>query len=133
MAKSTTHANEVLDTIGYSSASAMGDTWISLHTSDPGTNGANEVDGGNYGRVKVNRNRSTAPYWAAASNGEMVTGGGAVVFPQGGGDAEVTHFGVWSAEEGGTFRRGGELEDGFTYTAATIPEFAAGALGLSET
>lgn len=130
MAKSTTHANSILDNIGYSSATAFGDTYISLHTGDPGTTGANEVTGGNYARVKVNRDRSTPPYWGAASDGSMANVG-AITFAQGGGDAVVTHFGVNSESTGGTFLRGGTCTN-FTYSSNVTPEFADGALTLSE-
>src|SRR5690606_40520330 len=86
MAKSTAHANAVLDAIGGGTSVAAG-TYISLHTGDPGTTGASEVDGGNYARVQVNQDGQTGPYWNAASNGAM-DNNGAVTFPEGGGDAD---------------------------------------------
>lgn len=131
MSKSTSHANAVLDNIGYSSATAFGATYISLHTGDPGTTGASEVTGGSYARVLVNRDRTTSPYWAAAASGSMANEG-AVAFEQGGGDAAVTHFGVWSAATSGTFLRGGTCTN-FTYASNVTPEFADGAVTLSET
>lgn len=130
MAKSTTHANAVLDAIGGGTTIAA-QTWISLHTGDPGTTGASEVAGGSYARVRVNQDSTTSPYWDDAASAAMVQVG-AVTFPEGGGDASVTHFGVWTASTDGTFVRGGALDTGFTYGANVTPEFAAGALELTE-
>ena len=127
MAKSSAHANQILDhLVGNTTWSAVTNLYISLHTGDPGTTGASEVAGGNYARVETDGSD-----WAAAASGAVATSA-AVAFPLGGDDDVVTHFGVWTASTSGTFLRGGALDDSFTYTAATIPEFAPGALELSE-
>lgn len=128
MAKSTAHANAVLDALGDMTLHQA--TWISLHTGDPGTTGANEVNGGNYARVQVNAQGGASPAWGTASNRQM-TNSGAVTFPQGGGDAQVTHFGIWDAQNGGNFIRGGTCTN-FTYAANVTPEFANGAITLTE-
>ena len=129
MSKSTAHANAVLDAIGDMSLHAA--TYISLHTGDPGTTGASEVAGGSYARVQVNAQAGASPAWAAAAAAAMVNSG-AITFPQGGGDAAVTHFGLWTAATAGTFIRGGALDAGFTYSSTVTPEFADGALELTE-
>lgn len=129
MSKSTTHANAVLDAIGDMSLHAA--THVSLHTADPGTTGASEVSGGSYARVQVNANGGASPSWNAAASGGM-DNNGAVTFPEGGGGASVTHFGLYDAATAGNFIRGGALDQGFTYGAAVTPEFADTALSLTE-
>lgn len=130
MAKSTAHANAVLDAIGDGTLYATG-VWISLHTGDPGTTGASEVSGGSYARVKVNVDGETSPFWDAAASAAM-THTGAITFPQDGADAAVTHFGVYDASTAGNFLRGGALDSGFTYASNVTPEFAENALELTE-
>ncbi|TDD97649.1 phage tail fiber protein [Actinomadura rubrisoli] len=73
-------------------------THASLHTADPGGTGASEVAGGSYARVAVT--------WAASSGGtKTLTAAVTLQIPAG---TTFTHFGLWSAVSGGTFR-GGEL------------------------
>lgn len=77
--------------------------YISLHTGDPSTTGANEASGGSYARQLTT--------WPAAASG-TVTG------------SEVTHaglvaaaygfFGVWSAVTAGIFRHGNVLTPSMT-------------------
>lgn len=130
MAKSTAHANTVLAAIGQGTAPTM-QTWISLHTGDPGTTGASEAAGGSYARVRVFRDGSTSPYWDTPASGAMVNQG-AITFPAGGDGDDITHFGIWDASSAGNFLRGGALDAGFDYGAAVTPEFADGALELTE-
>lgn len=125
MAKSTTHANQVLDHLtGNASwtAPASG-LFISLHTASPGTTGANETSLGSYARV--------AGSFGAASSGSAANDA-AITFATDGGGAAITHFGVWDASTAGNFIRGGALSSSFTYSAAVTPEFAIGACTLSE-
>lgn len=132
MAKSTAHANALLDLIGDMSAHA--ETHVSLHTGDPGTTGANEaVDTGdsNYARVEVNAQGGAEPRWKAAASKAMANEG-AITFPEGGNDQAITHFGLWDAATGGNFIRGGALDSGFTYADNVTPEFAEDALELTE-
>ncbi|MEV2222770.1 hypothetical protein AB0E01_23170 [Nocardia vinacea] len=67
--------------------------WMSLHTGDPGTTGANEASGGSpaYGRVQVT--------WVSGTGGVLTAT--AVTFN--GYNATFTHCGLWSAQTGGTF------------------------------
>jgi len=69
--------------------------YISLHTNDPGQNGANEVSGGSpaYARKQTT--------WAPATNGLAI--GSEVTFdvPP---NTTITHVGFWSAATGGVFR-----------------------------
>lgn len=73
---------------------ALGD-WISAHTGDPGSTGASEVTGGTYARKQTT--------WGAASSGDQVGSLVTLDIPAG---TTVTHWGVWSAVSGGTFRGG---------------------------
>lgn len=130
MAKSDTHANAILDAIG-GGTTGFSSTYISLHTADPGGTGASEVSGGSYARVQVNQDGATQPYWNSAASSAM-DNNGAITFPEGGGDASVTHFGIYDSASGGNFLRGGSLDSSFTYGATTTPEFADQALELTE-
>lgn len=130
MAKSDTHANAILDAIG-GGTSLHAATHISLHTADPGDTGASEVSTGSYARVQVNQDGATSPFWNSAATSAM-TNNGAITFPEGGGDAVVTHFGVYDAATAGNFLRGGALDSSFTYGSTTTPEFADAALTLTE-
>lgn len=84
---------------------AMGD-WISLHTGDPSTTGANED-------TSVDREQTV---WGAAASGEAV--GTEVAFDAD--DVHYTHYGVWTAVTAGTFRWGRELDPGFTLDAPGV-------------
>lgn len=70
--------------------------WVSLHTADPSTTGANEVTGGSpaYARKQAVRN-------AAAGGVAALTASLLFDIPAG---TTVTHIGYWSAVTGGTFR-----------------------------
>ena len=66
-------------------------TWISLHTSNPGTTGANEATGGSpaYARKQTT--------WGSASTGTS-TGSEVVIDAQAG---TYTHVCLWAASSGG--------------------------------
>lgn len=86
--------------VAVNALTALG-SWISLHNGDPGTTGLNEVAG-------VTRQQTT---WGASSSG--TANGSQVTFnsvPSG----SYTHYGVYTAESGGTFRWGFALSPGVT-------------------
>lgn len=73
--------------------------YLSLHEGDPGVAGGNELAGAGYGRLK-------SPL--APARGANKTNLGPIQFadlP----DSTVTHFGFWTAPEGGEFLLGAEL------------------------
>jgi hypothetical protein len=72
--------------------------YISLHTADPGTTGANEATGTGYARGS-----STFP---AASGGTGSTGTQASVTARTGTATAATHVGIWTASSAGTFITG---------------------------
>lgn len=75
-------------------------TYASLHTADPGETGANELTGGTppYARLPLT--------WSPSSGGSK--GAAMVTFnvPAG---VTVTHFGLWTAATGGTWRGGEQI------------------------
>ena len=80
-------------------------THASLHTADPGGSGASEVAGGSYARVPIT--------WSAASAGsKTLTGAVTLQVPAG---TTITHFGLWSASSGGTWRGGEALNASQAY------------------
>jgi hypothetical protein len=85
---------------------ALGD-WISLHTDDPGTTGANED-------TSVPREQTV---WGLAVAGESI---GTQVAFDAQGLVHYTHYGVHDADTGGTFIRGEPLDPGFTLDADGI-------------
>lgn len=83
-------------------------SWFSLHTADPGVSGASEAAG-------VGREQTA---WGAVTPPSRP--GGEVLFsiPSGGLPLTVTHWGMWTAESGGTFGEGGALPEPFTFETA---------------
>jgi hypothetical protein len=106
--------NAMLDLLGPGGAKEA--THLSLHTADPGDTGASEVAGGSYAREAVT--------WAAASGGpKAITNTPVFQVPS---STTITHFGLWSAVSGGTWRGGAALPspEAFsspgTYTANSL-------------
>lgn len=110
MAASDSAKNLMLD------AALQGATiYMSLHTADPGTSGANEVTGGSYGRQEA--------VFGAASAGQS-SNTGTVVWtgmPAG----TITHCGVW---RGLTFLFGAALTQSRALAAGDGFFFAAGSV-----
>lgn len=82
-------------------------TYISAHTGDPGTTGANEVAGGSYARQQTT--------WGASSSGDRVGSQVSIPIPAG---TTVTHWGLRSAASGGTFYGGWALGASEVFGAA---------------
>ena len=79
--------------------------YVALHTADPGTTGTSEQAG-------TTRQQTT---WGSSSSG--TASGSQVTFssvPSG----SYTHYGVWTASTGGTFRWGFALSPGVTLSAS---------------
>lgn len=74
-------------------------TYLSLHTADPGGTGASEVTGGSYARQAIT--------WGPASAGSKAINEDPVF--QVPSSTTITHFGLWSALSGGTWRGGAAL------------------------
>lgn len=95
---------------------AGGVTFVSLHTADPSTNGANEVTGGSYTREGVS--------WASAASGS-VQSNAQIVFDVPG-STTITHLGYWSASTAGTFYGSRQLDTQQTYATAGTYTIASG-------
>lgn len=109
---STTAANGILNALFNGTAwnpMSSGDPYISLHTGDPGTTGANEVSGGSYVRQRP-------PFNAAASSQAKNTSSISwTLLPA----ATITHIGIWDASSGGIYYLGAAL-------STSIPVLAGG-------
>ncbi len=86
---------------------AAAGAYISAHTADPSTGGANEVTGGSYARQQTT--------WGSASSGDRVGSEVTIPIPAG---TTVTHWGLWSAASGGTFLGGFSLSASEVFGAA---------------
>lgn len=90
MAFSNAAKNAALDAIGAAAS------WLSVHSADPGTTGAAEVP-------SSTRSQTT---WSNAVNGSKTGSTASVGVPAG---ATAAFWGLWSAQNGGTFHTGGPL------------------------
>lgn len=98
---------------------ATGTTYyLSLHTADPGSNGANE--GGETRQAITfatssggNQASNNAQTWSSAVGGTY------------------RYFGVWTASSGGTYKRGGSLTTTISATAGAQITFSSGAITFS--
>jgi hypothetical protein len=94
--------------------------FASLHTADPGSGGSNEVTGGTpaYARKGIS--------WAAASGGTKSNSAN-IVFdvPT---STTITYLGYWSADSGGTFYGGRELNASQTFATQGTYTIATGDL-----
>lgn len=118
--------------------------YIALHTADPGDNGANELAAsGGYAREQLDPdpNNSTHTNWNEASAGgtgsRQITNATAVTFDEATSDwnsaAAILYFGLWTADSGGTFIGGGQLNgsSGVIVLDGNILSFPAGNLHFS--
>lgn len=96
-----TSKDVALDAIGAAA------TFISLHSADPGTTGANEISGGTYARV--------ATTWGSAAASSKAGSQVTINVPAA---TTVTYWGVWTAGTAGTYYEGGALPASETYGGA---------------
>jgi hypothetical protein len=109
--------NVMLDAFGNAAA------FVSLHTDNPGSNGANEVSNGEYARLD--------PNWGVADNGTL-TNADPIVFDVPG-STTIKFLGYWSLADGGTFYGSRALDADQTYATAGTYTIAAGNLSESLT
>lgn len=143
MPKSTSTCNNILALIFNATAwadiaendttSPLGNLYLSLHTADPGVGNnqtTNETAYTNYARVAVAR---TTGGWDAPSGG--ATANAALVqFAQcGASGATLTHVAIGTAASGaGTVLYAGALSSSLAVANGIQPQFAAGALDVTE-
>ncbi len=89
----------VTSTLAYQSGLCV---YLSVHTGDPSTTGANEATGGSYARKQIT--------WTAPASGST-TGSAGAITP---GAGTFNFGGYWSAATGGTFL------GGFSITSKTL-------------
>lgn len=92
--------------------------FISLHTSNPGSTGANELSGGSPAYA---RREGT---WSAPSDGSVSAVADFDV-PA----ATITHIGLWSAATGGDFGRAFQLPQSIVTTGQSVRRVTAIATG----
>lgn len=82
--------------------------YASLHTADPGSTGTSEISGGSpaYARQAIT--------WNAAASANLDSSNAPVFNVPAA--TTVTHFGLWSASTGGTFRGGYALSASEAFT-----------------
>jgi len=96
-------------------------TYVSLHTDDPSTNGANEVTGGTYAR------QSAA--WGSPSNGAVSNASNIVLNVPA--STTIKFIGYWSASSGGTFYGSRALDTNQTFATAGTYTVSSGNLSES--
>lgn len=143
MPKSTTACNDLLALIfnatpianlaDNASSSPLVNLYVSLHTADPGVGGSqltNETAYTNYVRVAVARTTGgfDAPAGGATANAALIQ------FAQcGASGATLTHVAIGTAASGaGKVLYAGELSAPLTVANLIQPQFAAGALDVTE-
>lgn len=142
MSKGNTFENDLLKlifnatpiaNIGDNAASApLTNLYVALHTADPGEGGdqtTSEATYTSYARVAVARSGSG---WTVSGN--AVENAAAIAFPAAtGGTNTITHFSVGTASSGaGKILYKGALSASLAVSAGITPQFAAGALDVTE-
>ncbi len=113
-------------------ASPLTNLYVSLHTADPGEAGdqtTSEATYTDYARVAVARSGSG---WTVSGN--QAQNAALVQFPQCGGSTNtITHVGVGTAASGtGKLLYKGALSSSLSVSSGIQPQFAAGALSVTE-
>jgi len=144
MPKSTATCNSILALIFNATAwadiaendtsSPVGNLYLSLHTADPGVGGAqttNETAYTNYARIAVVR---TTSGWDVPSGGATANAALAQFAQCGVTGATITHVAIGTASSGtGTVLYAGALSSSLAVANGIQPQFAAGALDVTET
>ncbi len=120
------------DATGLVGSTTAGSLYVSLHTADPGEAGSqstSEATYTSYARVAVARSGSG---WTVSGNG--VSNAAVVAFPAAtGGTNTITHFGVGTSSSGaGLLLYKGALDSSLAVSSGITPEFAIGALDVTE-
>lgn len=135
MSKGNTTENDILAYVFNATAfswDANTNLYVSLHTADPGEAGnqtTSEATYTSYARVTVAR---TSGGWTVSGNTAQNTA--LIQFPQcTGGSNTITHVAVGTASSGpGQILYSGALTSSLSVSSGIQPQFAAGALSLTE-
>ncbi len=99
--------------------------YVSLHTGDPSTSGANEVTGGSYAR-------QAGSFSNSGSNPTTAANSGAIQFPQASANwGTITHFGIWSAASGGSYLGGDAVTVSKAITTGDVVLWEIGSLTVT--
>lgn len=112
--------NAILNFIYRNTPSGIGTLYVSLHTADPGTSGANESG---LGRQLL---AAAAPSGGATSNAGIIRWNGPAP-----GATSYSHFGLWDAASGGNFEMGKALTSTITTGSGGPVEIPIGGLALT--
>ena len=126
------NATAIANIADNAASSPLTDIRVGLHTADPGEAGdqtTNECSYGGYARKLVAR---TSGGWTVTGN--LVENTAAVTFDQcTSGSQTATHFHTGTATSGaGKILHKGALAAGLAISAGITPEFAAGAIDITE-
>lgn len=105
---------------------ALGTVFVSYHSGDPGTTGANEITGNGYARKSV----AGADWDTVAS--KSVNNLNSITFPIAtGNQGAITHVGVWDSLTTGNYLFGGALTSPVTINSGDTAQFQVGALTIT--
>lgn len=113
--------NKILDKVYRNVDFTVSAVYVSLHTSDPGETGANEVSGGGYARQSAT--------FTTASNG--ATENSSTIEFTNMPATTVTHVGIWDAASAGNFLWGGALTSSKNVNAGDTFRIPAGDLDVT--
>lgn len=108
-------ASAEVQAVSYTGAATL---YLSLHTADPGSTGANEVTGAGYARQAITFGN---PVSGVAANTAALS---YVNMPA----AVITHLGLWDAPTGGNFRQSGAWSSPITEGVGNSFTVAVGAV-----
>lgn len=98
--------------------------YLSLHSANPGTTGANEISGGSYARQSITFGSPSSGSQASTSSQSFTN-----MPAEAGG---TPYFGIWTASSGGSYVAGGSTSglSGAIASGQTV-QFAIGAITLA--
>ena len=100
--------------------------YVSLHTADPGSVGASEVNGGAYAR------QGPVAFTNAGSEPTVASNSAILTFPQATAAwGTVSYFGLWTAASGGTFQGSGQLITSAPVNNGDSARFLTGSLTIT--
>jgi hypothetical protein len=100
--------------------------FVSLHVTDPGDTGANEVAGNGYAR------QGPVTFANAGNNPTVASNTGIITYPQATAPwGTVAFFGVWDALTAGNFRGSGAITTPKTINNGDTARFAANTLTIT--
>ncbi len=125
MAKSAYLCNKQLDAEARNTSFAVAQTYVQLHTGDPGAAGTSNV---------ATLSARKAITFGSGANAKSIASTADITWTTGFANETITHFSTWDAETNGNCLRTGSLTASITTTTtASEVKIAAGSLTLTET